>query len=399
MRSATTASMGQVNRTMILELLRDRGPLSRQEIVAASGLSSATVNRLANRLVKERAISPHEQGESSGGRRPLILRYNGQAESVVVLDVGGTKMAGAVADLSGNFIHREVRPTLPPGDVHDLASTTFERMLTLVADLVRIALDAGMPTRAIAIGVPGIVHPDHGEVEWAPALQWRRLPLGRLVHERIGIDTMVENDVNLMALGEHRRGAGRETRDMIGLALGTGVGAGLILDGHLYHGWNDAAGEVGYLLVERSSLDRAYPGFGDLESRIGGRGIGRRARERRMQGDDGPSTAAEVFEAARSGDLAATNLLADIADEFALAVGALTAMLAPELIVIGGGIGRSADLLIPRLRERLIGRVPYVPRIEPAALGDDASLVGAAELAIEASAGFTYVTSRSGGPP
>ncbi|MEX1172424.1 MAG: ROK family transcriptional regulator [Chloroflexota bacterium] len=378
-----------------MELLRERGPLSRQEIASLSGLSQATVNRLTADLARERAIVPDTQGPSSGGRPPLLYRYNGQAKGVVALDVGGTKTAGAVADLTGALIHREVRPTFAEGDTHDVAAATLERTLSFAADLVRQALRAGAPPRAVAIGVPGVVHPERGEVEWAPAIQWRHLPLARLATERLGIETIVENDVNLMAFGEHRRGVGRGTHHMIGLALGTGVGAGLILDGHLYRGWNDAAGEVGYLLVERSSLERAYPGFGDLESRIGGRGIGLRAHERGMRGPaDGAVTAADVFAAARSGDAAATDLVSEIADEFALAVGGLAAMLAPELIVIGGGIGRSADLLIPRLRERLVGRVPHVPRIEPAALGDDATLIGAAELAIEASAGYSYVTSR-----
>src|SRR5262249_3522125 len=220
------------------------------EIGERLGLSPAAVNRLVAGLIKRNVLVAPALGPSTGGRPPVLLHYNARAASVLVLDIGGTKTAGAVSDLAGELIVRDVQPSLPATGGRDVVRTSLERVLLFMEGLKSAALDRHLAPRAVVIGAPGIVYPADGRVEWAPALGWRDLDLGSIVGERLGVPTFVENDVNLMALGEHRRGAGVGTQDMAALTIGIGIGAGLILDGRLYHGWRNGAGEIGYMLLD-----------------------------------------------------------------------------------------------------------------------------------------------------
>ncbi|MFC7641289.1 ROK family protein [Streptosporangium lutulentum] len=151
-------------------------------------------------------------------------------------------------------------------------------------------------------------------------------------------------------------------------------------------------GEIGYMLLERSSLARFFPGFGDLESRVGSAGLTRQARERGIAAPaDRPLTAADVFNLVRGGSVEAGALLEETLDYVALAVANLCTVLDPELVIVGGEMGGAADLITPGLRDRLVGRIPHVPRLAASALGDDAVIVGAAELAARLVSDSAYV--------
>ena len=184
---------------------------------------------------------------------------------MLAIDLGPRKITGAVIDMDGAFVHREIRATVPSG-AEPQPKQVFNRLLEFCLDLLKIARER-CPAQAVAVSVPG--RTQNGLVEFAPALQWWGMPLGELLRERLELPVLVENDVNLLALVEHRRGAGVGCQNMVAVSIGTGVGAGLVLDGRLHRGWQGGAGELGYLLVEPASLEQPWPGFGDLESRIG----------------------------------------------------------------------------------------------------------------------------------
>ncbi|WP_166345741.1 ROK family transcriptional regulator [Phytoactinopolyspora limicola] len=393
--TANVSTVSRVNQTAILEALREHGPLSRPQIGTHTGLSPATVNRLTAQLLREGLVVTHGHEPSTGGRPSILLRYSGQSRLVAVLRVGATRTVGALIDFDGTIVHRsEYRPASSVVTSPDRASVRLDETLSMVDELRAAAEERGQPSRAIGISVPGVVTDAEGEgrVTWAPALDWRELPVGTLLQERTGLPVIVENDANVLAVGELYRGAAQGIRDLVALLLGTGLGVGIIADGRLYRGSRAAAGEVGYMLLERSSLSRLFPGFGDLESRVGSAAVARMAAERGVRGPQGePATAAALFELVRAGDPEATTLLDEMLDYLALAVANLCTVLDPELVVVGGGMGRSAEQIIPGLRDRLVGRIPHVPRLVPSALGDDAALIGAAELAARKVSDFTYV--------
>lgn len=390
--TANAETVSRVNQTAILDALRQHGPLSRQEIGARTGLSAATVNRLTGHLLREGLIVADGHQPSTGGRPSILLRYSGRAHLVSVLHVGATRTEGALVDFDGGIVHRVQRPVVP--DVlhaADRATIRLEEALSVVAELGAAADGRGQPSQAIGVAVPGVAGAD-GRVTWAPALDWREVPVGSLLSERTGLPVVVENDANVLAVGEHHRGAGRGVQDLVAVVLGTGIGTGIVTGGRLHRGSRAAAGEIGYMLLDRSSLARLFPGFGDLESRVGSAGLTRQARERGIAAPDGrPLTAADVFDLVRSGSVEARALLEETLDYVALAVANLCTVLDPELVVVGGEMGGAADLITPGLRDRLVGRIPHVPRLAASELGDDAVIAGAAELATRLVSNSAYV--------
>jgi predicted NBD/HSP70 family sugar kinase len=203
---------------------------------------------------------------------------------------------------------------------------------------------------------------------------------------------VVENDANALAYGELRRGAGRGLSSLVALFLENGLGAGIITNGELHRGSRAEAGEIGYLLMERSSLDRSYVEYGDLEDRIGSIALTRRAKERGIPiPAKGVVTAEDIFELSASGNRDAREIADEILDMVALAVAAMVIILDPELVVVGSSFVESADTVIPGIQERLSGRIIRVPRLEAATHRGDAVLLGVAELAAAEVNGFAYV--------
>ncbi|MFE7117300.1 ROK family protein [Streptomyces sp. NPDC057654] len=387
-QTATTRTVSQVNRTIVLDTLRTSGPMSRQRIIDETGLSPATVNRLLDTLKADRLVTDDERAPSRGGRPAQLIRFNAQAQSVLALTLGSDTLHGAVCDLTGHTRHHLNRP-LHEGDG---APALIEQVIAFATQLSQAADALGAPPRAVAVGVPGVATGHDGLVEFAPALGWSSMPLGVRLTEELGIPAAIENDVNLIALAAHRHTAPPGVQHLVALVADTGVGAGLVLGGQLHRGRLGAAGEVGYLLMERRSLNRPWPGFGDLESSVGLNGIRQRIAEADsnggIDGSDAPGYAAlqHLFTAARHSEPAAGRLVRQLADDFALVIADIAVLISPDVVALGGRtFHHGGDLLIPAIETRLQGRIPHVPPLTPID-ADQLQLTGAAELALETTA-------------
>lgn len=378
-RTASNRIASQVNRTVLLDALRSQGPSSLADLAKVTGLSIATVNRLVDRLIDDDEIVTTRVASSTGGRPARIVEFNPAAGSVLAVDLGGRRITAAVTDLHASVLLRE-EVSIASAD-RSAARDVYESLVTVVQQLLDDAAAAHTRVRAVCVGVPGVVRSGAGRVEFAPALQWFDFPLVDLLQDHLGIAVHIENDVNLTALAELRHGAARGCNDVLVVSVGTGVGAALLLDGRLYRGASGAAGEVGYTMLDRSSLASPWPGFGDLESRVGTAGV--------LERLGGTTTAMEgmvpFLDAARAGDATATAVFDELVDDLTLLIANASVLVNPELVVLGGGFGRAAaDLLLPAVERRLTGRIPFEPALVRAEL-DDAELIGAAELAIDAS--------------
>ena len=378
-QSLSATSMSRHNRDLILRVLRTDGPLPRSELVERIGASPATINRLTTMLLERGLITSVGTAATGRGRPSMVVRFNEQAAHVAAIDIGSQVTRAALVDLSGGVTSLVEHP-VPDGAG---PRQRLDHVRDVAVELVTSARARRRTVIALGVGVPGVVTAD-GVVDWAPVLGWRQVGLARVLGAACGLPVLAENDANALAIAEHRHGAARGTAAMVALNLGNGIGAGVIAGGTLYRGHTAAAGEIGYMLLGTGSLRQTYAGFGDIESRVGAEGIARRSRELGLADEvAGPLTAASVFEMARRGQPVAAALVDEICDELALALANVAAVLDPGVVVLGGGIGGSADLLIPRLEERLSGRIPHVPRL----LGPShphGVLVGAAELALEA---------------
>jgi glucokinase len=239
-----------------------------------------------------------------------------------------------------------------------------------------------LPVRGIGIGVPGITDPETGVVSLAPALDWQDFPLKARLQERYSLPIVVENDVNLAALGEMWFGSESSScKNLVLIAIGTGIGAGIVLDGNIYSGINHMAGEIGYLVLDRSQLGQQYPGFGAFEQIASGSGIAERARlfsskhGSTQSSDD--MTAEGVFSAARRHEAWAEEIVSETVDYLAQAIAATILMYDPDVVVLGGGVSRSSDLLIQPIIERLRGTIPAIPKLQVSHLGYRAAVLGA----------------------
>lgn len=369
------SDMRSVNSSAILELIRRDSPISRTAISRTLSVSLPTVMRIVDQLTDEGLIIPDENTEWSGGRPRSLVRFNGSGNIVVGIDLGGTNFTGAVADFGGNILkQQQISSHVTTGE------ESYRRLVDMLEELIAYArgLD-GLRLRGIGVGAPGVTRHETGLVTHAPALDWYEFPLKQRLQAQFNLPIVIENDVNLAAMGEHWFGMDDYVRDMVVVMIGTGIGAGLIVDGILYRGAGEAAGEIGYMIPGREFLNKKYEGFGAFEGVASGTGIAARARELFAEDDEFGEdwTAEDVFNSARAGDERAKTIVNDTVDYIAMSLAGVSALLNPAVIVLGGGVAQSADLLLEPLRQRLDGLVPIVPQLVVSRLKDRAVVLGA----------------------
>lgn len=375
-QTITGAEMREINRSSILEMVRSNSPISRTQIAEDLQVSLPTVMRIVDELMEEGLIIEDGEKEWSGGRKRKRLIFNGAQHLVIGIDLGGTKIFGAVADYNGTILH-EIRV-----DHHDTqAEESLELLCAIIDQLLTFSESTGLPVRGIGIGVPGVVQPNTGIVSIAPALDWKDFPLKSQLEARYAYPIAIDNDVNLAALGEMWFGSHEDEKNLILLTIGTGIGAGIIINGAVFGGAHNMAGEVGYFLPDRSHLGQKFPGFGALELLASGNGIANRARQA-LIGTRSPEalealTAYDVFDAARQKETWAIAVLDETVEYLAQLIAAISTIFDPDVILLGGGVSRSADLLIEPICSKLEGTLLRVPKIRASHLGYRAAVMGA----------------------
>jgi glucokinase len=383
-----------INRTAVLEIIRTEGPVSRVRIAGALKLSLPSVVRIVDGLREENLVRPSGEDEFSGGRRRPLLEINASENLAIGIDLGGTKAYGAVCDLNGGILfERSV-------DHHGtMGEDSYEVVRKLIGALLDDAGDSRSGIRGVGIGVPGVTDPEEGVVRLAPGLEWKDFPLRERVVKDFGLASIVDNDVNSAVLGEMWFGHGKNISNLVLVALGTGIGAAMILEGVLYRGSHLFAGEIGYIPWSRECLDEKYDGFGPLEQVAAGSGIAERARrivKENPPGDiAGALTAQDVFEACARREDWAEKMVEEVADYLAMALISICAVADPEKIVIGGGISRSADMFLGRVRSRMDGRIPHMPDIAVSDLRERGTVLGAMINLLHLSSDYCVVRSLS----
>jgi glucokinase len=374
------ALLKKINARELLALLRNHDPCSRADLVRMSGLSAPTVSSVVDYLEHKQFVNRLGPGRSSGGRRPDILTFNSDYGYVAGVDLGGSTVRLALADLNGKIVARWT--------VSTRGNRTPEKVVALIhSGLLNLLQQAQLPRtklRAIGLGAPGITDVRAGVVLSAPHLSgWHMVPMRDMLQAKLKLPAVVENDVNAAAIGEHWSGSAKGISNFVFLALGTGIGAGIYINDHLYHGSDWAAGEVGYLLVpgERfSPVLMKEPG--SLERTLGGNAIERAWRGFVGRNGHRHLKATEIFDLATQGDANARKLLLSSAQALANAVTNISLLLNTSLVVLGGAIGTS-EPLVSATREILEKNDFARPRLAISRLGADAQLHGAVRLALD----------------
>jgi predicted NBD/HSP70 family sugar kinase len=373
----TPSLLRAINERTILDLIHSQGPLSRAQVARVSGLSKPTVSLALNGLLDAQLV--REVGRSRGERGPSALLYelNPMAGLVVGIDIGRKWVRAAIADIAGTIVARR--------DEHAKVASARSLIGQVGAIARRLATEVGVEWSQVThatIGSPGVFDPEHGHVVMAHNLPgWGRTGLVQAVRDELGTNLSFENDVNLAALAEATHGLGRNVSNFVFLSIGTGVGMGIVIDGRVYSGSHGAAGEVAYMpLTKGDPRDPANRRRGAFEEASAAAGIVRTARRLGMRP---PLSPERIFNAARRGNATAKRVVEAEASLLSLAIAAVTPVLDPEMVILGGGIGRNGDLLVEPIERELRQLLPFRPAVAVSALGEDAVVRGAVATALD----------------
>ncbi len=358
----------------VVEMIVTAGPITRAEISRRTGLSKQAVSEVARQLEEAGWIGQVGRTQGNIGRTGVTYQIVPSAAYVIGIDLGGKKCRIALADLSSHVVAETTTATDPAGGMTALRQIAGE-VDRLIAET---GIDRSKIQRAV-IGCPGIIDPRSGRLNHSPSIpDLTGTDIAGSLSTLLGAPTTAENDVNLAVLGEHWQGRGRGADSLAFAALGTGIGLGLMINGRLVRGRRGAAGEICFLPIENDPFDENILGEGAFERAIGSRGI--MARYRRLGGDQlgdrAASSVHDIFAALRAGDAVAERTIDETAKLFAFGLLSLTAIIDPDMIVLGGSIGIQPEL-VERASAYVKAGSEQPPHIAASALGNRATLIGA----------------------
>lgn len=369
----------QVNRQAVMEAILRHEAASRSQIADDTGLSKPTVSEIIGVLEAEGWIEQVGQTTGGVGRNAALYGLNGRSGFTIGIDLGGTKLRGAIADLHGRLLAEHVEPTDVRGGGHVVGQIT---------DLCgRLAAEVGPGTmalvRSVAVGSPGVLHPDTGQIDLS-----FNIPTFGDVHlrdeltEALEVPVIIENDVNMAALGERWAGLATEAPNFVFIAVGTGIGMGVVADGDLRRGQNGAAGEISYLPIAGDPRDPDNHRKGTFEEAVAGAAIVRRYRDATGSAAEYDSVP-DIFAAAGRGEAPALQTIREVAYDLALGLAAAIAVLDPGLVILGGGIG-SERIFAQEVIDAVPQVTPLTAEVLVSHLRHRASLVGAVSVGLRA---------------
>ncbi|MCI0519737.1 MAG: ROK family transcriptional regulator [Chloroflexi bacterium] len=391
--NALDCSAKNFSKRISLDLIRfTPGGISRAELARQMGLTRSALTTIIGDLVEGGLVREAEDGPASGGRRPVLLEINPQRGCVAGIDIGATHLSLLITDFAANVLGEEEVPM----DILLGPQACLEQVDThLLSLLNRLRLDL-RSILAVGVGVPGPVVAQLGAVSVPPIMPgWDNFPIRSYLQSLWEQPVTLDNDADLGALGEWSHGAGRGERNLAYIKVGSGIGAGLLLNGNLYHGTSGSAGEIGHITIREDGPKCTCGSYGCLEAMAGGHAIAGRARAavksgRRTQlaaiAPLDKLSAREVAAAARLGDLVSQQIIAEAGAHLGIAIASLVNLFNPGLVVIGGGVAQIGDLLLEPIRkavqERSLRSSAQAVRITAALLGRRSSSMGAAVQAL-----------------
>ncbi|MEY8117265.1 ROK family protein [Falsihalocynthiibacter sp. BN13B15] len=370
----------------VVQAITTYGPISRASVAKMTGLSKQTVSEVVASLEQDGWVQTVGRTEGNIGRRAVVYEIVPEAALVASVDLGGTKVRVALCNLSGAVVSEIMEPTVQTGGKDVVAQ--IGRIIHKSASDLDISTDK---IRVAVVGVPGVLDSASGNINMAPNIAGiDAIDFPTLMQESLGIEVLVENDVNLAALGEHWMTHQGEKDDLVFLSIGTGIGAGLVIGGQLVRGATGAAGEIGYLPFGADPYEAESLTVGALERMTATNAI----KGHYLELTGVQKSVPEVFDAALAGDAAAEKVLTQAARYIGRAIAAIAAVVDPACVVIGGSIGARHEftkLIEPEIRKCFPRQIP----IEVSALGNHAALAGGTSIALSR----LHVALFSGGLP
>ncbi len=395
-----------INKHTALDLIRfTPGGISRAELAYRMNLSRAAMTAIVNDLLETDIIRETESRSGQSGRPPIILEINSSRGNVIGIDMGATHLSVALADFSARIIDEiEIPFDITQGPKPCLAQA--EALLTELLEKNDMRLQQIL---AIGMGVPGPIASQEGMVIAPPIMPgWDGYPIRQDMEGKWKIPVSLNNDAELGVLGEWAYGAGRGEDHLAFIKVGSGIGAGLLLNGQIYQGATGSAGEIGHLTIDENGPLCDCGSTGCLEAVAGGKAIARQAREiiasgkRTLLSSMGPPeelTARDVASAARRGDLPSQQIILRAGSYLGIAIAGMVNIFNPRVVVIGGGVSQIGDLLLQPIRDtvsrRSLAGAAQAVKINTAILRRRSSIIGAIVQAL--STALHQIADKKGG--
>lgn len=331
------------NKSLVLETIKEKAPISRASIAQITGLNKGTVSSLVGELIDEKLINESGTGESSGGRRPVMLLLNETAGFTIAVDLGVKSMLGVLTDLRGHIVaEKRVK----------FSDNKYEEVLPLLYELIDHLNNAAPPSEygvvGIGVGVPGVVT-NEGEILLAPNLGWKKVPLQQLLHNKYQIPITVENEANAGAYGEKVYGIGQKSQEIVYTSISIGIGVGLILDGKLYKGLRGFSGELGHMTIKMDEDPCRCGNKGCWELYASEQALLDQAEASGYK----DATLDQLMEAAKNGEEKALQLFEDLGDYLGVGITNIIHIFNPEQVVIGNTVSIAERYILPAIEKRI----------------------------------------------
>lgn len=378
-QAARLNTIRDINRQIVLNYVREREPISRAEIARETELQRSTISAIVEDLKGEGLVEEIGEGESTGGRRPTLLRLRTAGAIALGVAITPTRTTVATSDLAGRVVEQEEFLTDPDSD----------KTLGHVIDLVR-QFSSRNPGAIEGVGVslPGLVNQASGEAVYVPYFKWRDLPVSQVISTAVGLPVIIDNDANAVALAElwFGRPEVSDARDFILVLVAEGVGTGIIFDGQIYRGESGAAGEFGHMIIGAQAPVPCSCGNHDCWEAFSSERSAM-ARYLRLSGSEEMAAFGfpELVDQALGGEAHAQAALIETALSLGVGISNLVVGFSPEAVVVGGEIARAWPLVEGALRETIehsVRRGLPSARILPSTLGEKPTVRGALSLVL-----------------
>lgn len=367
----------EMNLSIVLNVIRDLGPISRAQIAQRTGLNKATVSALTDTLIEKNLVVEMGPGPSQVGRRPILLRFNADAGYAIGVDIDVQEIRIVLTNFAGQILKRFTC------DQIERDSDAF--IGTLSDQIYQIQKEVSPSCYGIigvGVGVPGLVDHQRGIVINAPNLRWENIHLKALLENAIHLPVYVDNEANMGALGEKSHGAGRTVSDLVYVSVSTGIGAGIIQDNKLLHGSNGLAGEFGHITIETHGLRCSCGNKGCLEVYASEQSL--LAHYSRLTGEE--LTFQDILQRAKKGEASAIESFREVGSYLGIGIANIMNGLNPSLVVIGNRMGEAGSFLLEPVLRTVQSRCFIAPYthidIRLSELKKDAGALGAAVVVL-----------------
>ncbi|CAM3786476.1 ROK family transcriptional regulator [Mesobacillus zeae] len=383
--------MKSMNRSLILNIIRQKEPISRAEIAKLTKLTPPTVSNLVKELLQTGIIIERTLGESSGGRKPTLLTLNGENFHVIGLDVGSKDIKVIITTLSCKLLKKKCFPI--PESINN------DKLLELIIDSIHSIKSSEEidEKKIIGIGVAmhGIVDPEKGESVFAPNLNLHHIPIKAVLEKEFDMIVKVENDARTMSLGELWFGNGMSSESFVCINVGRGIGAGIVINGKLFHGNHSISGEIGHMMIDVNGPKCPCGNYGCLQTFSSGPAIAEGVKkllrlghssliEELAENNLDKINAELIYDAAKKGDQLCTTALQQAGYYLGIGLTNLIHLINPAQIIIGGGVSNAHEFVIEGVRktvsQKALTESAKNTEIIISKFGADATVIGAVAL-------------------